>query len=111
MSTSDPDRGERSDGERHRPGPPGRFAEDLVGLDPDDPEARAFAAHLDRMERVRPMFTVEGELAGVRDFAESANRADGARRGAAVIVVLLILLGTLFVIYEALEFMLSTWAR
>ena len=61
------------------PGPPGRFADDLVGLDPDDPEARAFAAHLDRMERVRPMFTVEGELGGVRDFAESANRMSGRK--------------------------------
>lgn len=98
MTTSEPD----------RPGPPGRFAEDLVGLDPDDPEARALAAHLDRMERVRPMFTVEGELSGVRDFAESANRAGGLRRWAAVLVVTLILLGTLFVVYEALEFVLST---
>jgi hypothetical protein len=100
MSTSDPG----------LPGPPGRFADDLVGLDPDDPEARAFAAHLDRMERVRPMFTVEGELAGVRDFAESANRAGGTRRLSAVLVVLLILTGTLFVVYEALEFVLRTYA-
>ena len=92
-----------------RPGPPGRFADDLVGLDPDDPEARAFAAHLDRMERVRPMFTVEGELAGVRDFAESANRAGGVRRLSAVVVVLLILLGTAFVVYEALEFVVTSY--
>jgi hypothetical protein len=90
-------------------GPPGRFAEDLVGLDPDDPEARAFAAHLDRMERVGPpAFTVEGQLAGVRDFAESANRAGGLRRLAAVVLVALVLLGTGFVIFEALEVVLGT---
>lgn len=90
-------------------GPPGRFAEDLVGLDPDDPEARAFAAHLDRMERVGPpAFTVEGQLAGVRDFAESANRAGGARRLAAVVLVALVLLGTGFVIFEALEVVLGS---
>lgn len=101
-----------SDGPRDRPaeapGPPGRFADDLVGLDPDDPEARAFAAHLDRMERVGPSFTVEGQLAGVRDFAESANRADGLRRLAAVVLVTLVLLGTGYVIFEALEVVLRT---
>ncbi len=58
-----------------REDPARRFHDDLVGLDSDDPEARAFAEHLDRMERVRSMFTVEGELSGVRDFADSANRA------------------------------------
>lgn len=103
-----------SDGPRDRrpgdaPGPPGRFADDLVGLDPDDPEARAFAAHLDRMERVSPSsFTVEGQLAGVRDFAESANRADGTRRVAAVLMVALVLLGTGYVIFETLEVVLAT---
>jgi hypothetical protein len=102
----DPRRGPRDgDGD----GPPGRFADDLVGLDPDDPEARAFAAHLDRMERVSPSsFTVEGQIAGVRDFAESANRADGLRRLAAVVLVALVLLGTGFVIFEALEVVLHT---
>ena len=89
-------------------GPQGRFADDLVGLDPDDPEARAFAAHLDRMEHVRPMFTVEGELGGVRDFAESANRAGGGRRLAAVVVVTLILVTTAYVIFEALEVVLTS---
>jgi hypothetical protein len=103
-----------SDGPRDRrpgdvPGPPGRFADDLVGLDPDDPEARAFAAHLDRMERVGPSsFTVEGQLAGVRDFAESANRAAGPRRLAAVLMVALVLLGTGYVIFETLEVVLTT---
>jgi hypothetical protein len=92
-----------------RPDPARRFHDDLVGLDPDDPEARAFAEHLDRMERVRPMYTVEGELSGVRDFAESANRAGGGRRLAAVVLVVLVLLGTAFVIFEALEVVLATF--
>ena len=65
---------------------PERFAhsdDELLGLDPDDPEAQAFAAHLDRMQRQRPAFTVEGYIDGVREFAESANRAQGGRRWAA----------------------------
>lgn len=28
-----------------------QFDDELLGLDPDDPEAQAFAAHLDRMHR------------------------------------------------------------
>ncbi len=64
-----------------------RFDDELVGLDPEDPEAQAFAAHLDRMQRQRPAFTVEGYLDGVTDFADSANRAQGGRRWAAVLVV------------------------
>ena len=92
-----------------REDPSRRFHDDLVGLDPDDPEARAFAAHLDRMERVRPMFTVEGELSGVRDFAESANRAGGLRRWAAVLVVGLILLGVGWVIWSALAVVADTY--
>ena len=92
---------------RREPEPSRRFHDDLVGLDPDDAEARAFAAHLDRMERVRPMFTVEGELSGVRDFADSANRAGGLRRWAAVLMVLLILLGAGYVVYQALEVVLA----
>jgi hypothetical protein len=92
-----------------QPGPRGRFADDLIGLDPDDPEAQAFAAHLDRMEHTRPpAFTVEGALAGVNDFAESANRADGGRRLAAVVIVGLILLGVILVIWDALVFVFST---
>jgi len=103
--------------DRHRPGeppqdprlPPGRFAEDLVGLDPDDPEAQAFAAHLDRVERPSPGFTVEGYLAGVGDFAASANRAAGLRRAAAVAVVALILVGVLYTVWNALGFVLATF--
>jgi hypothetical protein len=95
----------------HEPDRPGRsrqFDDELLGLDPDDPEAQAFAEHLDRMQRERPGFTVEGYLEGVRDFAESANRAEGGRRWAAVLVVLLLLLGVAFVVWEALVFVLFT---
>lgn len=77
-------------------------------MDPDDPEAQAFADHLDRMQSQRPAFTVEGYLDGVRDFADSANRAQGGRRWAAVLVVVLLLLGVAFVVWEALVFMLTT---
>ncbi|HLU55754.1 MAG TPA: hypothetical protein VKZ81_09840 [Pseudonocardia sp.] len=91
----------------HEPDRPGRsrqFDDELLGLDPDDPEAQAFAAHLDRMQRQRPAFTVEGYLEGIRDFAESANRAEGGRRLAAVTVVVLLLLGVAYVVWEALVF-------
>lgn len=86
-----------------------QFDDELLGLDPDDPEAQAFAAHLDHMQQTRPAFTVEGYLAGVRDFADSANRAEGGRRWAAVLVVVLLLLGVVYVVARALEFVLSTW--
>ncbi len=84
--------------------PRGRFADDLIGLDPADPDVQAFAAHLDRMERTAPAFTVEGSLAGVRDFAESANRASGGRRAMAMAVAGLILLGVVLVVWDALVF-------
>jgi hypothetical protein len=89
-------------------GPQGRFADDLIGLDPHDPEAQAFAAHLDRMERPPPNYTVEGALSGVNDFAESATRAGGGRRLAAVILAGLILLGVVLVVWDALVFVFST---
>ena len=95
----------------HEPDGPGRsrqFDDELLGLDPDDPEAQAFAEHLDRMQRQRPAFTVEGYLDGVRDFAESANRAEGGRRWAAVLVVVLLLLGAAYVVWEALVFVMVT---
>lgn len=78
-----------------------------MGLDPDDPEARAFAEHLDRMQRDRPSFTVEGYLAGVGEFADSANRAEGGRRWAAVLVTVLLLAVAAFVVWEALVFVVS----
>jgi hypothetical protein len=85
-----------------------RFDEELIGLDPDDPEAQAFAAHLDRMRRERPTFTVEGYLDGVREFADSANRAEGGRRWAAVLVVLLLLAAAAYAVWEALVFVVAT---
>jgi hypothetical protein len=50
---------------------------------------------------------VEGYLDGVRDFADSANRAEGGRRWAAVLVVLLLLLGVAYVVWESLVFVLT----
>ncbi|MDQ4093050.1 MAG: hypothetical protein M3143_06500, partial [Actinomycetota bacterium] len=41
-----------------------RLDDDLIGLDRDDPEVQAFFEHLDRAHRLRPGFTVEGELYG-----------------------------------------------
>jgi len=70
---------------------PDRFDEELVGLDREDPEAQAFAAHLDRMHRQHPAFTVEGYLDDVGRFVDSVHRAQGERWFAAVAVVLLLL--------------------
>jgi hypothetical protein len=98
--------------ELHEPARPARsrqFDDELVGLDPDDPEAQAFAAHLDRMQRQTPAFTVEGYLEGVRDFAESANRTEGGRRWAAVLIVVLLLVGVVDVVWQSLLFVLATW--
>ena len=86
-----------------------QFDDELVGLDPEDPEAQAFAAHLDRMQRQRPTFTVEGYLEGVRDFADSANRAEGGRRWAAVVLVCLLLVVVAYLMGDALMFVLTTW--
>lgn len=86
-----------------------QFDDELLGLDPDDPDAQAFAAHLDRMQRTRPGFTVEGYLEGVQDFAESANRASGGRRLAAVVVVVLLLAVAAYLVGDALMFVLGTW--
>ena len=92
-----------------RPQRSSRFDDDLVGLDPDDPDAQAFAAHLDRMEQQSPTFTVEGYLDGVRAFADSANRAEGGRRWAAVLLVALLLVVAGYVVYDALLFVMGTW--
>jgi hypothetical protein len=79
---------------------PGRgsrlFDDELLGLDPAEPEVQAFAAHLDRMRR-EPSFTVEASLTGVGDFADAANRAEGGRRWLAVLVVVLLLAGVVYV--------------
>jgi hypothetical protein len=82
--------------------------DDLIGLDRDDPEVQAFSEHLDRTHRQRPGFTVEGYLSGVSDFAESANRTQGPRRVAAVLVVALILLGAAVTLWEATTFIATS---
>lgn len=93
------------------PGDPAKLFEDeLVGLDPDDPEAMAFAEHLHRMRQVAPSYTVEGQLRDVGRFVESANRATGHRRMTAVLLVGLILLGVAYVVVTALGEMLSTFS-
>ncbi|MBK0868607.1 hypothetical protein INP57_17470 [Saccharopolyspora sp. HNM0986] len=71
-------------------GPQGRFADDLVGLDPQDPEVRRFAEHLDKIEHPNSPATVEGMLRGVGDFADGANRAGGHRRLVVALIVLLV---------------------
>jgi hypothetical protein len=86
-----------------------QFDDELIGLDPDDPDAQAFAAHLDRMQQQRPTFTVEGYLDGVRAFADSANRAEGGRRWAAVLLVALLLVVAGYVVYDAFVFVMGTW--
>ncbi|GAA4614328.1 hypothetical protein [Saccharopolyspora hordei] len=89
--------------------PTSRLGDDLDGLDPDDPEVKAFAAHRDRMRRPNADATVEGMLRGVDDFAQSVNRTDGHRRLVAVCVVALILLGVLHTVWNALAFVVSTF--
>lgn len=98
--------------ELHEPDPAARsrqFDDELVGLDPDDPEAQAFARHLDRMQRTVPAFTVEGYLDGVRTFADSANRAEGGRRWAAVGVVGLLLAVAAYLVWDVLMVVVLTW--
>ncbi|KAA1027804.1 hypothetical protein FVA95_13970 [Pseudonocardia sp. EV170527-09] len=85
-----------------------RFDDDLLGLDPEDPEAREFAAHLDRMQRL-PSCSVEGYIRGVGDFAESANRLRGPRRAAAVAVTVLLLFVAAWVVANAAGFVVATW--
>lgn len=92
-----------------RPGRSGRFDDELLGLDPDDPEVQAFADHLDRMRRFRPAYTVEGYLDGVRDFADSANRAVGGWRLAAVVLVVLLLAVVVHLVGGAVLFVLGAW--
>ncbi|TWE21990.1 hypothetical protein FHX69_3223 [Prauserella muralis] len=88
-----------------------RFDDELVGLDPDDPETQAFAEHLDRMQRTGPAFTVEASLRGVADFAEGSNRAGGLRWFVAVLLVCLILLGVLVSAWDTLGNLLDWLAQ
>jgi hypothetical protein len=88
--------------------------EELIGLDPEDPETKAFAEHLSRMRGPgggHNAFTVEGYLNGVGEFANSVNRANGHRRLMAVIVIGLILLGVLFAVWETLGLVFGTIFR
>ena len=79
------------------------FDDELVGLDPDDPEAQEFADHLNRMPRADPAFTVEGSLRGVADFGEGSTRASGLRWWTAVVIVLLLLLGVVVGAWDQLS--------
>lgn len=92
------------------PGPSGRFDDDLIGLDPDDPETQAFAAHLDRMQGTQSRSTIEGMLQGVSDFAQSANRTGGQRRLGVFVVVTLMLFGVGFTVWNAIVFVFATFA-
>jgi hypothetical protein len=103
--TQDPDDDPR------RPADPlaGQFDDELLGLDPEDPEARAFAEHLIRQRQVNPSFTVEGYLSDMRDFAASANRLGGHRKLMASILVLLILLGVTVAVWDAVVYAFATF--
>ncbi|GLZ38964.1 hypothetical protein [Actinokineospora sp. NBRC 105648] len=108
MGTTGTYGGSDDDARPTAPQPPkDRFADDLIGLDPADPEAKAFAEHLDRVEQVAPSYTVEGYLGQVRDFAESANRLGGHHRLTAGILAALILLGVVVAAWDALVFIVG----
>ncbi|WP_447006559.1 hypothetical protein ACRAKI_08820 [Saccharothrix isguenensis] len=89
--------------------PLGDLDDELIGLDPDDPETKAFAEHLGRMKQQPPSLTIEGSLAGVAQFADSANRAGGLRRQLAVVVVSLILLGVAVSVWYYLGDLISVF--
>jgi hypothetical protein len=89
--------------------PASPFDDELLGLDPDDPEAKEFAEHLDRQQRVRSSYTVEGYLADMGDFADSANRLGGHRKLTAGILVVLILIGVVYAVWRAVDFILGTY--
>jgi hypothetical protein len=94
------------DGPRRKPSSE-RFDDDLIGLDPEDPEARAFAEHLDRVEKVRSGYTVEGYLADMSDFADGANRLGGHYRLMVTILALLILSGFVVAAWDAIVYVLT----
>lgn len=86
-----------------------RFDDDLIGLDRDDPEARAFAEHLERQQRVHSSFTVEGYLTDIRDFAASANRLGGHRKLTVSLLALLLLLGVIVAAWDAIVYVITTF--
>jgi hypothetical protein len=85
------------------------ISDELIGLDPDDPETKAFAEHLARMRGLRNNYTVEGYVNGVGEFANSVNRIDGHRRLMAVILILLMLVGGLYAAWQTLGLVFSTF--
>jgi hypothetical protein len=93
----------------HDDGDEDPIADELIGLDPDDPETLAFAEHLRRMQTPSSSYTVEGYVRGFSEFANSANRANGHRRLTAVVLVALLLVGVLWAIWQAVGFVLSTF--
>ncbi len=88
-----------------------RFDDDLVGLDPHDPEAQAFAEHLDRMEKCEPAYTIEASLRGVGEFAEGSNRAGGLRWWVAAAIVVLVVLGVVVTGWHYLTALLEWLSR
>lgn len=109
-SSNDPSSSNPSSNGHDSGDPTERFADELDGLDHEDPEVRAFAEHLDRMHHSYSRATVEGMLRGVGIFAHSANRARGNRRVAAVLVVSLMLFGVLFTVWNAVVYMVQTFS-
>lgn len=93
------------------PDPSPRIDDELIGLDPDDPETQAFAAHLRRQHRVRASYTVEGYISDMAEFADSANRLGGHRKVMAGLLVLLIMLGVTISAWDALVFVWTTFTR
>jgi hypothetical protein len=93
------------------PDKPTSVDDELIGLDPDDPETQAFVEHLERQQRVRPSYTVEGYLSDMGDFADSANRLGGHYKLMAGILVLLILLGVTITAWDAVVFVFETFTR
>lgn len=87
------------------------IADELIGLDPDDPETRAFAEHLRRMQAPTNSFTVEGYLRGFGEFANSANRANGHRRLTALIMVSLLLIGVIWAVWRTVIEVIATFAH
>ena len=88
-----------------------RLEDEMIGLDPEDPETQAFAEHLRRQRRVHPSYTVEGYLSDVSEFADSANRLGGHRKLMAGILVFFILLGVTITAWDALVYVWTTFTR
>ena len=86
-----------------------RLEDELIGLDPEDPETQEFKAHLERQHRTHPSFTVEGYLSDMGEFADSANRLGGHRKLMASILALLILLGVIITAWDALVYVVTTF--